>query len=341
MRIATYNVAWFDMLFDDNGRPLADGAWSGLRDVTRAQQFEAAGHVFRRLQADAIMVIEAPGTTGRRSTLKALGAFASAFELRTHAVLVGFPGDPQQQIALLYDPDRLRVRHDPRGSPTGKKGSRAAPRFDGVFRIDLDLDGQPDMVNWAKPPLEVAARAAGGRAFRLIGVHAKSKAPHGARTEAEIMRLSIENRRKQLAQCVWLRERIDTHLDAGESLIVLGDLNDGPGLDEYEKLFNRSGVEIVLGEDRRVPMFDPHAHMVMSQRFGVMPATARFAMPPDGHYLSALLDYIMVSPDLMARRPAWRIWHPFDDPECFRDTDLRSALLAASDHFPVTLEIEL
>ncbi len=348
MRIATYNVAWFDLLFDDNGQFLEDGQGSGLRDVTRAEQIAALGHVFQRLKADAVMVIEAPSTTARRSTVTALTGFAEAFDLRTRAVLTGFISDTQQQIALMYDPDRLRVRHDPRGSPTGKKGSRSAPRFDGVFRIDLDVDGQPDKVTWSKPPLEVAARpmrpgagrVAGQRSFRLIGVHAKSKAPHGARSEAEILRVSIENRRKQLAQCIWLRERIDAHLAAGEALIVLGDFNDGPGLDEYEKLFNRSGIEIVLGEDRKIPLYDPHAHMVMAQRFGVMPATARFMMP-DGHYLSALLDYIMLSPDLMSLRPAWRIWHPFDDPECYGDPVLRAALLAASDHFPVSLDIEL
>ena len=49
----------------------------------------------------------------------------------------------------------------------------------------------------------------------------------------------------------------------------------------------------------------------------------------------------MISPDLMARRPAWRIWHPFDDIAIYSVPELRDALLAASDHFPVTLDIEL
>jgi hypothetical protein len=35
MRIATYNVEWFANLFDDAGALLADGAWSGRRDVRR------------------------------------------------------------------------------------------------------------------------------------------------------------------------------------------------------------------------------------------------------------------------------------------------------------------
>jgi hypothetical protein len=49
----------------------------------------------------------------------------------------------------------------------------------------------------------------------------------------------------------------------------------------------------------------------------------------------------MISPGLMGLSPRWRIWHPFDDAACFADTALREALLAASDHFPVTLDIAL
>ncbi|HSF92046.1 MAG TPA: endonuclease, partial [Paracoccaceae bacterium] len=36
----------------------------------------------------------------------------------------------------------------------------------------------------------------------------------------------------------------------------------------------------------------------------------------------------------------WRIWHPFDDPECFDDAELQAALLIASDHFPVSVDMQ-
>jgi endonuclease/exonuclease/phosphatase family metal-dependent hydrolase len=155
------------------------------------------------------------------------------------------------------------------------------------------------------------------------------------------MRVSIENRRKQLAQCIWLRQRIDQLLSEGDDVIVLGDFNDGPGLDEYEKLFGRSSVEIVLGEGDQPRLFDPHARMVLGQRIAAAPTTARFQIPPDGQYLSALLDYIMISERLQNLSPKWHIWHPFEDPGCYRDDALREALLTASDHFPVTLDINL
>ncbi len=341
MKIATYNVEWFSNLFDDEGRLVDDDSWSSRRDVTKAQQTEALGTVFQALDADAVMVIEAPDTSPRRDGVRALEHFAQRFGLRARKSLMGFANDTQQEIALIYDPDKMQAIHDPQGPETGGKGD--GPRFDGAFKIDLDVDDQQDEVVFSKPPLEVALTLNSGKSLRLIGAHLKSKAPHGARNADAVMRISIANRRKQLAQCIWLRERVDAHLSAGDPLIVLGDFNDGPGLDEYEKLFGRSSVEIVMGvgEPAEKQMLDPHAQHALSQRIGARLSTSRFFVRRENRYLNALLDYIMVSPDLAARQPKWHIWHPFDDPDCWRRKDLCDALLTASDHFPVTLEVDL
>ncbi len=341
MRIATYNVEWFNSLFDDRDRLLDDDGWSGRQDVTRRDQIAALGIVFAALDADAVMVVEAPDSNRRRSTVSALEGFARHFGLRARAALTGFATETQQEIALLFDPDKLSAEHDPRGEATGKQGSPDAPRFDSVFRLDIDVDAAPDVIRFSKPPLEAAVVTASGTKLRLIGVHVKSKAPHGAVGAEEIMRLAIANRRKQAAQCIWLRQRVEAHLAAGEDLIVLGDFNDGPGLDEYERLFGRSGVEIVMGEDGGQTLYDPHARLAVSQRVGAMPITARFYIHSQKRYLSALLDYIMVSPGLRARDPKWRIWHPFDDPDCYDTPKLREALLTASDHFPVSMDIDI
>lgn len=341
MRIATYNVEWFTSLFDDKNHLIADAGWSGRHNVTRLQQTEALGLVFAALDADAVMVIEAPDSNRKRSGRLALENFAARFDLRTSKALIGFENNTQQEITLLYDPAVLSARHDPRGGASGDAGTGDAPRFDGQFHIDLNVDAAPEMIRFSKPPLEVALTTAAGSEIRLIGVHAKSKAPHGARGADQVLRVSIDNRRKQLAQCIWLRSRVDQHLKAGEALMVLGDLNDGPGLDEYEKLFGRSGVEIVLGEAGKNALFDPHAQQVLDQSLQTNPTTARFYLHHEKRYLSALLDYIMISPELRRKSPKWRIWHPFDDPVCSADPVLQPALLAASDHFPVTLDIDL
>ena len=343
MRFATYNVEWFAGLFDKDNQLIEDNSWSGRHDVTKSKQIKALGDVFQALDADAVMVIEAPDTSGNKTTTRSLENFATHFGLRTTKALSGFSNTTQQEIALLYDPSKMTAAHVPMGQETTEAGSSEAPRFDGVFNLDLNTDASPDKIRFSKPPLEVDLKIKSGPNLRLIGVHAKSKAPHGAKTRAEEVRISIDNRRKQLAQCIWLRQRVDAHLDAGDKLMVLGDFNDGPGLDEYEKLFGQSGIEIVLGNtlDPSRRLTDPHADQALYSRFGARPTTARFFNHKSKTYLNALLDYIMVSKNIAVKaKPVWKIWHPFDDPSCFDNADIQKSLLLASDHFPVSIDLD-
>lgn len=347
LRLATWNVEWFDALFEPGtDRLLADGDWSARHRVTRRAQAEAIATVLHALDADGLLVVEAPGTSAHPATLRRLQGFADWAGLRSSAVQVGIVNDSQQQLAFLYDPARLSVRHEPRGGPAAELGQAPAPAFDRQVRIDIDGDGLPEPLIFTKPPLQLAVEA-GALRFRLTGVHIKSKAPIGARSPEEAVRLQIANRRKQLAQCLWLRARLVEDMNAGEAQVVMGDFNDGPGLDEWERLFGQSGVEIVMGEQGPLHLYDPHARMALAQRGGARPTTARFLVPcgpagapaEDWRWLPALLDYIMVSPALRERDPRWRIWHPFDDPQIYARDALREALLTASDHFPVSLEL--
>lgn len=330
MRLVTYNVEWFSSLFGADDRLLMDGGTSGRHGVDRDRQTRALAQVFKHLDADGIMVIEAPDTNNRRKTLRALEHFAKEAGLRSTEAVIGFANDTQQEIAFLYDPKVLRVAHTPGDSDE-------APRFDGVFHIDLDVDAQKDAVRFSKPPLELTVTTNGGREISLIGAHLKSKAPHGARSEDHAVTLSIANRRKQLAQAIWLRRRVEQLLAEGRDVMVMGDLNDGPGLDQYEQLFNRSSVEIVMESD----LYDPNAQSLLQPRLRVMPSSARFYDKANKRYFSALLDYIMVSSGLRQPAASWRIWHPFEDAACYEDVALREALLAASDHFPVSLDLDL
>ncbi|GIT89864.1 endonuclease [Jannaschia pagri] len=328
LRVATWNVEWFDRLFDDNAVPTATDDWSARYKVTKARQLEAIAQVMAKINADALVIVEAPDTSGTRSGTAALETFAERYDLRTHRAMLGFANDTRQEIALLYDPAVVTARHAPGDAPD-------APRFDRSFHIDLDTDLRAERLVWSKPPLEVDLETADGRSLHVIGVHAKSKAAHGARDDADRIRIAIQNRRKQLGQCIWLRRRVEARLAEGRSLVVAGDFNDGPGLDQFESLFGRSGVEIVLGEGPTA-LHDPAA---VPPRIGAAaPATARFWDNDNKRYLNALLDFAMVSPDLKAGA-TWRIWHPFDSAEAIADPELSAALLDASDHYPVVLDL--
>ncbi len=344
MRLATYNVEWFSKLFDQNNQLINDNSWSGKWNVTKSMQINALGKVFQTLDADGVMIIEAPDDSINQSTIAALENFATRFKLRQNKALIGFANNTQQEISFLYDPTKLDVIHNPKGIQEPQMGAHDDPRFDGTFHLDVDVDAKAEKITFSKPPLELLMTPKGGNPVCLIGVHAKSKAPHGAKNRQQEVRISIENRRKQLAQCIWLRKRVEQHLNAGEDLIVMGDLNDGPGLDEYEKLFGQSGVEIVMGvkKPNDETLCEPHAQAAIAAHAGAAPTSSRFYNHHKKTYLNALLDFIMVSPALAHKSKAvWKIWHPFNDPTCFDQKDLCTALLTASDHFPVSIDLDL
>ena len=139
--------------------------------MTRKEQTDALGVVFKAMDADAIMIIEAPDQGKRRDAALALETFAARFGLRARKAAIGFANDTQQEIAMLYDPDAMTVRHDPKGDDLGETGGRNAPRFDGAFRIDLDVDDVEDLVTFSKPPLELAIKTKAGFDLHLIGAH--------------------------------------------------------------------------------------------------------------------------------------------------------------------------
>ncbi|MEO1492725.1 MAG: endonuclease/exonuclease/phosphatase family protein [Pseudomonadota bacterium] len=348
LRIATYNICWFSNLFDEESALRRDAERSAMHDVTRARQADAVAEVLRAVDADCFAIIEAPNQGKRHDCVRALEGFATTYGLRQSRALIGFESGTDQEIALLYDPDFVSAVHDPVGLPAAE-GAPAdvldpAPRFDGIYALDLDGDGEIDLHRFSKPPLEAAVHwRAAGRDLRLIAVHAKSKAPYGAEDAADAARISLINRRKQLAQCAWLRARIEEHLTHGDAVIALGDFNDGPGLDKYERVFGRSGVEVVMGDpgDPDRLLRNPFVRRAMLP-YGARPSTARFYNRQTQGFSNALIDFVMLSPEFARQAyPSWRIWHPFDDKACFEDSALQAALLDASDHFPVSVDLTL
>ena len=55
-------------------------------------------------------------------------------------------------------------------------------------------------------------------------------------------------------------------------------------------------------------------------------------------YVNVLIDHILVSAKLPIVDGSYKIWNPFQDDDA---ETIRKDLLDASDHFPVTLDINL
>lgn len=327
LRLAAWNVAWFARLFDRHDRLRADDGESALPGVSRRRQARAIATVLQGLDADLVAIVEAPNTGRSQSTVTALERFAAAFGLRQRAALIGFPSPTHQEIALLFDPDRVKAEHAPLGAALSEAAALAghaphvAPRFDSVM-----VQGGV-LTRFSKPPLEAAVEdRASALAFRLIAVHFKSQAPSSDVPTAVLAGRIAENRALQRAQAAWVRARVDEHLAAGEEVVVLGDFNDGPAGPGQ----GPSSVEIVAGDPARPERMLANPFLAARPP----PPTARFPSDAWDASVEAAVDFILVSPGLAARaRPAWRVWHPDGE------AGLAAALGEASDHFPVSLDL--
>ena len=272
-RIATYNIEWFTKLFrDENQLDLSDEEFTRYK-VTKRQQAEAIASVLTELDADLICIVEAPdtATSSDRSTVAALEHFASHFGLRTTDALTGYISGTQQEIALLYDPNKVAATHRPQGQTVSSLLAGVSdeelrktlarflqgrlpdpPSFDSHFVLDVEEDGVREIVRFSRSPLEALIELRQGAntvaAFQLVGVHTKSKVQYGPEDKIQSELKGLSNRRKMLGQCRWLRDRVDALLEENGDFVLLGDFNDGPGLDFWERQFGRSGVEIVMGD---------------------------------------------------------------------------------------------
>lgn len=328
-RVCHWNIQDLDELFDSQNRL-----------VTTAPAQERLGQLAAVLTAiapDFLGVVEAPNdaSSGNKSTVKCLEAFAAFAGLSARKGILGYPSRGQQEIAALYDPDRFRVRH----APGGRAESKSNPKFDGQLHFDTDDDRIVELYEFYRPPLELRVQEkATGDVYWFILAHAKSKGIFDAMDQIHWRLESERNRRKLFAECTWIRRRVEEWLKKGRRVVVMGDMNDGPGMDEYEFQFGRSAVELIMGD-----LFDPGRVLLnLAGRprwsdYGWTPATTRFRHKFTGDFIRVMIDHVLISQDVpVTTAHPHQIWNPFENDLA---RPLKDDLLPSSDHFPVSLDV--
>ncbi len=333
IRVATYNIEWFDECFkSDNTMKDSDEA---------VEKFEAVKNVLSLVNADLITILEAPNTTtttGSQSTIIKLEKFATWAGLETDKAAIGFKSAGKQEIAILYNSNKLSVTHSPGGNSRTKKN----PPFDGEFFFDTDDDNIKEVYKHYRPPFEARVEPLNGSGdvFYVMGVHAKSKGIFGIVDLIHLERESRRNRLKLFGECAWIRRRIEDWLNDGKKFVIMGDINDGPGMDSYEMKYGRSAVEVLMGD-----LFDPedvlrnYAGRPKWTRYGWQPSSTRFKDRITETNVCVLIDHILASPNLLVSgNDAHIIWNPYETEGL---NDLKEDFRIASDHFPVTLDISV
>lgn len=176
---------------------------------------------------------------------------------------------------------------------------------------DVDDDGLKEQHRWHRKPLEVVFKIGqGGPKIRVVLVHTKSKGVFSVVDFGNFQKIALANRKRLVGQAYRLRRRLDTLLNGQNPLpiIVMGDMNDGPGLDVFERVVGRSFVETVVGS-----VFEPEKifHNTLWKVFSEAPKnkrpwTAQFADPIVGHPFKwkhrVWIDHIIASPDMLGDR---------------------------------------
>ncbi len=214
------------------------------------------------------------------------------------------------------------------------------------WQLDLDDDKVVERFAWDRKPLEVVFQiGADGPNVMVILVHSKSKGVFSVVDLANFQKISLGNRKRLVAQALKLRERLDQLISPETPdplpVIVMGDMNDGPGLDAFESIVGKSFVETVIGS-----VFEPDGifhnvlwHMTRTSKTKKDLWTADFPDPivnnPLGWKHRIWIDHILVSPNMLENDSP--VKYVMDSGQIGKkNPDSRKA----SDHFPVYCEIE-
>jgi hypothetical protein len=211
----------------------------------------------------------------------------------------------------------------------------------GEWTADVDDDGLSERHRFERRPLDLVV-GIGGHRVRFISVHTKSKGVYSIADLPRFELLSAANRAKLVGQGRRLRERLDSLIGEGEHVIVLGDMNDGPGLDFYERSLGTSFVESVIGSvfEPEGIFHDPLWWMTRTASDRRKLWTAAFDDPivnnPLGWKHRVWLDHILASPSLLRPDSPIRL---VEDSGAIDAKDTTS--YRASDHFAVTAVIDV
>jgi endonuclease/exonuclease/phosphatase family metal-dependent hydrolase len=341
IKFVNWNMEWMNDLFVADKGPAAfrpdDAVPQHNHKTTVRRRREDLAGVLNELQPDVLVVVEGPNRTDE------LQLFFDLDVEGTWQTYIQPTKGSTQSIGVA-------VRTD-----TGKFGDEAITPFDTTripsferFMIDVDDDGIEENYRFERLPLYTKVLLAKGQEFRILGLHLKSKGIFDAYEWSKWWQVADANRRKLLAQATQLRIGfIDPFLQSEATksvpLLVCGDINDGPGLDESEKRLFGSTVERLMGlvwfPDLclRNALFEGLTVRQQQQLQFEKLATTSFSDPIfNGVWHRSWIDHILYSDN--QTRP-WVTQARID--EIIAGEKIWRKYPSASDHFPISAVIEL
>ena len=236
LKIANWNIEWMNRWFtgDNAGAPVLkpSSQISGVTDIDALATRVA--NVITGMNADILTVQEGPS---RKSEM---ALFVAQF-LGDAYDIAGPVGKGQQKVYAL-----IRKQSAAIDSVMEVDEELGFDFADDEWDVDIDGDMDIDLYSFTRPPLVIKIGTTTGQTLRLLTVHTKSKFVHRGRAmwrdpmrRPDFVVLARKARRRISAEALRIREFLNACFaeDPEAPIIVTGDLNDGPGLDFFERRY--------------------------------------------------------------------------------------------------------
>jgi endonuclease/exonuclease/phosphatase family metal-dependent hydrolase len=343
LQICAQNVEWMNDWFEPGSGPAAfkqtfkrDGHTSNTNDTaTRTSA------LIKSLDADVLGIEEAPS---RKEELQLfIDTYLSENGQPIYEAFLGDTGGAQK-IGLLYKPGAV-------DSATLAPHANLVDLID-PWEADVDGDAVLDLYEFTRTPL-VVDLTIGGNPLQIIVMHTKSNFINNGEqlwkdpaTKQTYVVAALKNRRRISTEGMRVRTYLDSLLaqDVDTPVIVLGDLNDGPGLDYFEERYLAHNVtDILIGSAFQPEWLFAHAQHDVT-------AAERYTAVFDDYVTNekdkqVLLDHILLAPGLSnpaapLRRVAGsgRVRHAEYDAQVVNNGANRED--RPSDHRPVSVKLE-
>jgi hypothetical protein len=297
IKIASWNAEWMNYWFTpDAEAPAFRTEFTQDNQVNNTPKTaKRAADLIRAVDPDILALQEAPS---RREELDLfLNEYLSDDGLPSYQFFLGDSGGAQK-LAVLYKPGSV-------------ESANLAVHADitmliDPWTVDIDGDGLLNEYQFTRVPL-VVNFVISGSDLQVVAQHTKSsfinngKSKWGDPLQRQTFVVeALTARRRNSAECMRTRQYVETLLqtDPYSLVIILGDLNDGPGLDYFESQFlTHNLTDILVGSS-----FDPESLFHPAAK----------DVPPENRYTAIfddfvpdvqkdkhmLLDHILLSPGL-------------------------------------------
>lgn len=296
IKVVSFNIEWMNDWFTNDGDIVAfrenftrEGHTSNTKETARR-----AADTIKEIDPDILAIQEGPSRPEELALF--IQEYLSEHGTPIYKFILNDSGQ-QQKTAVLYKPnavDSLKL------TPSTNISNLIEE-----WMADVDGDEHLEPYQFTRLPLVIDAQI-GGDSLQIIVLHTKSNFVNKGKdlwsnpaTRQEYVKAALKNRRRNSAESMRVRDYIDKVLlsNLAEKIIILGDLNDGPGMDYFEKNYlSHNTVDVLVGSVFEPEMMFHHAQHDVKNSNRYSAVFDDFVTGEDNKHI--LLDHILLSPGL-------------------------------------------